>query len=36
VLAASPARPHGVDTDILGAYFDIDILGFGQDRNRRC
>ena len=38
VLAAGAARTHGVDADVLGPDFDVDVLGLRQhrDRGRRC
>ena len=35
VLAARPARTHDVDQEVLGADHDVDVLGLGQDGDRR-
>ena len=33
MLAARAARPHGVDADVFGLYFDVDVLCLRQNRD---
>src|SRR5262245_3322783 len=36
VLATGTTRPHGVDTDVLGADVEIDVLHFREHGDGRC